>query len=125
LRIFHTQIVQLTQPYLVRNIETLEAFMLSTGEPGYQAATANERRRQVLRAIQRAASYGCPSVQDAAKVLLLMSVQGDHFDLLPRAQGGLFDHPRQIDAAALDAAVQQLLAPPKPAPGTAAAPLQR
>lgn len=112
MKIRPNQATCLSQAYLERNVQALETFMLSTHAPRFLAANPNARRLLVLRAIQRAAAYGCTTVQDAGKVLLLMVVQGENFDLLPPQKGGLFNGPDKIDAAALDQAVQHLLDQP-------------
>ena len=72
----------------------------------------NTLRSLVVRAIQRAGSFGCPSVQDAGKVLILMAVLGENFDAIPKVQGGLFGDPGNIDAAALNHAFQRLMDKP-------------
>ena len=103
---------KLSQASTLRSVETLEAFMAECAFGRFISDPPNTLRSLAVRAIQRAGSFGCPSVQDAGKVLVLMAVLGENFDTIPKAQGGLFGDPATVDAAALNDAFSRLMDKP-------------
>ena len=59
------QMDKLSQASTLRSVETLEAFMAECAFGRFISDPPNTLRSLAVRAIQRAGSFGCPSVQDA------------------------------------------------------------
>lgn len=107
-----SQMQALEQHATTRNVERLEAFMDSLNVARFAGLAPNARRELALRALRRAAQFGAHSVQAAGKVLLLIALFGENFDMRPRAEGGLFEDPAHIGPEQLDEVYEQVLEAP-------------